>query len=71
MTNTDLLHNAEKLEKQIEAADFTARVALQPAFSRVLDQMRFAGISVPLRMKRLDDTLCDEIMERNFDNLPV
>ncbi len=71
MSNQELIKVAEHLEKRIEGAPCAMRLALQPEFTRVLDRMRSAGVKIPQRLKRLDETLCEEAVEDSFDNMPV
>lgn len=69
--NQDLISVAEQLEQQIAGAQGPARLAMQPEFARVLDRMRTAGIKVPSRLRQLEDRLGDEMVEDQFDNMPV
>lgn len=71
MMSVDLFRTAEQLEQKIAEADSDRRIALQPEFSRVLEQIQASGGQVPLRMRRLDASLCDEAIEARFDNMPV
>jgi len=69
--NQDLISVAEQLEQQIVGATGSARLSMQPEFARVLDRMRAAGIKVPSRLRQLEDRLGDEMVEDQFDNMPV
>lgn len=71
MADQELLRTAEQMEQKIVAADSIARIELQPAFNRLLKTMRKSGVLVPLRMRRLDDALSEEVQESYFDNMPV
>ncbi|UWQ92622.1 hypothetical protein QEZ52_07635 [Aliisedimentitalea scapharcae] len=71
MSNQELIKVAEHLEQRIDGATSAMRLALQPEFTRTLDRMRDAGVKIPLRLKRLDEILCEEAVEDSFDNMPV
>jgi len=71
MTGKDLYQIAKDLELQIKSANSVRRLALQPELSRVLERLKAEGQAVPLRLRQLDATLCEEAVESWFDNLPV
>ena len=71
MADQELLRTAEQMEQKIVAADSIARIELQPAFNRLLKTMRKSVVLVPLRMRRLDNALSEEVQESYFDNMPV
>ncbi len=71
MTVQELFHTAEQLEQKIKAANLSKRIQLQPELSKVLARIQAEGEQVPLRLRRLDATLCDEAIEARFDNMPV
>ena len=71
MTAHGLFKTAEFLEHKIEGANTSTRLALQPEFSRVLERLKAEGGPVPLRLRRLEASLCDEAIEARFDNMPV
>jgi hypothetical protein len=71
MTVQDMLTTAEAMEKRIESADASARLALQPEFHRILQRIRADGGKVPFRLRRLEAMLCEEATEAQFDNMPV
>lgn len=71
MTGAELFSEAERLETRIAGADQQQRLALQPDFSAVLARLKEAGAQVPQRLRRLDAALNDEVLEAQFDNMPV
>lgn len=71
MTNQELTTTAEQLVQKIDKANPTARLALQPQFSRVLEHLTARGHSVPRYMRQLDAALMEEVVEARFDNMPV
>ncbi|MCA0869941.1 hypothetical protein LCL97_03820 [Seohaeicola saemankumensis] len=71
MTTTELFKTAERLEQKIAGASSAQRIELQPQFSAVLERIQAAGDQVPLRLRRLDASLCDEAIEARFDNMPI
>ncbi|WP_283967647.1 hypothetical protein [Tritonibacter sp. AK171] len=71
MTTEQLMKRACHLEKQIRTASEVARLDLQPEFSRVLQHIKAAGESVPGHLRRTEQALNDELVERQFDNMPV
>lgn len=71
MSTQELFKAADKLEQQINSSDTKGRLALQPELSRVLELLQAEGGQVPLRLRRLDASLCDEAIEARFDNFPI
>ena len=71
MTGPELFSEVEQLETRISAADQAQRLALQPQFSEVLARLKDSGVQVPQRLRRLDAALNDEVLEAQFDNMPV
>ena len=71
MTTSELIETAGRLEDRITQASSATRLALQPEFSRVLNNLRAVGATVPARFRRLDLALADEVVEARFDNMPV
>lgn len=67
----ELKLRAENLEQIITEAAPEKRLALQPQFSRLLVKLKEQGQTVPVRMRRLDSVLVDEVIEARFDNMPV
>ena len=43
----------------------------QPALHAILTNMRQAGMPVPHRLVELENSMLDEAVEAQFDNLPV
>ncbi|MFK7878460.1 hypothetical protein [Roseobacter sp.] len=68
---TDLAERAAELEKQIENASHKERLALLPAFDRVIATLTAHGEVVPKRLHRLNTALKEEAIEDLFDNMPV
>ncbi len=71
MNTQDLYHEFELLEQKLEGANLDMRLSLQPAVSRVVERMRVQGVPVPQRLRRLDASLCEDVIEARFDNMPV
>jgi len=71
MARQDLLKVASELERKINQADSARRLALQPEFTRVLQQLTARGQEVAPHMRQLNTVLCDEAVEAWFDNMPV
>ncbi|MDF1716137.1 MAG: hypothetical protein P1U75_05625 [Antarcticimicrobium sp.] len=71
MTAHDLLTQAERMESRISAADRDQRLALQPQFSLILEQLEEQGEPVPKRLLRLEAALTEEAIEDRFDNMPI
>lgn len=71
MTRIELNMVATELVSQITAANASKRMALQPKLQQVVAAMEAEGITVPGRLRALDDDLTDEIIEARFDNFPV
>ncbi|OUD10592.1 hypothetical protein BVC71_03620 [Marivivens niveibacter] len=43
----------------------------QPALNAVLTNMRDSGLPIPHRLVELNNSMLDEAVEAQFDNLPV
>ena len=71
MSDHDLLQQAENIEARLDGANQSLRLELQPALSKVIENLRANGAKVPARLKRLDAALCDEAIEARFDNMPI
>lgn len=71
MTGLDLHQRAQKLAEEIRAATGEARLSNQADFSKLLEEMHLAGQEVPRALKQLELDLCEEAVERRFDNMPV
>lgn len=71
MSDKDLLLQAEHIEARLNGANQSLRLELQPALSKVIENLRASGTHVPTRLKRLDAALCDEAIEARFDNMPI
>ena len=67
----DLMIVAADLEQKIDAAQGASRLKYQPQLTRVMEQMKQAGLQVPGRLRRLEANLIDEAIEDRFDNMPV
>jgi hypothetical protein len=68
---TRLSQEIKQLHRQILDLDECERYRLQPRLAGLLGQMRHAGESVPADMQRLNETLLDEAIEAQFENMPV
>jgi hypothetical protein len=71
MTHQDLKTAALALEKKIAGASSTERLSLQPQVRKVILRMEALGQNVPSRLRQLDTTLNEEVIESLFDNMPV
>ncbi|WP_298844675.1 hypothetical protein [uncultured Roseobacter sp.] len=60
-----------RLQKQVEKADATERLRLQPQVARVVATMTSRGRAVPAHMRRINHTLMEEAQDDMFDNMPV
>lgn len=66
-----LSREIKQLHRQILDLKEGERYRLQPRLAGLLGQMRNAGEPVPAEMQRLNETLLDEAIEAQFDNMPV
>ncbi|WOI34500.1 hypothetical protein R1T40_07160 [Tritonibacter scottomollicae] len=71
MTTEQLIERACQLEKEIRIAPEQARLDLQPEFAQVLKRIKDTGVSVPAHLRRTEQVLNDEIVESQFDNMPI
>jgi hypothetical protein len=67
----ELKRRAENLEQKIARAEPQDRLNLQPQFAKLIARLKAEGEAVPVRMRRLDAVLVEEVIEARFDNLPV
>ncbi|MBY5988174.1 hypothetical protein FIU89_07300 [Roseovarius sp. THAF27] len=68
---TKLSQEIKQLHRQILDLSEGERYRLQPRLAGLLGQMRHAGEPVPAAMQRLNETLLDEAIEAQFENMPV
>lgn len=71
MTTNELYFEAERLERKLHGASLETRLALQPSVTKVIERMRAQGMSVPSRFRRLDAALIEDVVEAQFDNMPI
>jgi hypothetical protein len=71
MTMDQLMERACRLEQQIRNAVDADRMALQPEFNRILNRIKDAGGVIPGHLRRTEQVLRDELVETQFDNMPV
>lgn len=71
MTMDQLMERACRLEEQIRSAVDADRMALQPEFNRILNRIKDAGGAIPGHLRRTEQVLLDELVETQFDNMPV
>ncbi|MGK7652552.1 MULTISPECIES: hypothetical protein [unclassified Roseovarius] len=68
---TSLTQEIKQLHRQILDLEEAERYRLQPRLAGLLGQMRHAGEPVPSQLQRLNETLLDEAIEAQFENMPV
>jgi len=71
MTTEQLIERACLLEQKIRATPELGRLDLQPEFTRVMNRLKATGVQVPAHLKRTEQVLNDEMIESQFDNMPV
>ena len=71
MTHTEILQRAEQLAAQIRQHTGEARLSFHPEFSRLLSRLRIEGVPVSRSFRQLDEELCEQEVESQFDNMPV
>lgn len=67
----ELSRELESLHALILKTPVPERCALQPALDDLIARMERAGIKVPVAIRSLNDELCDEAIEAQFENMPV
>ena len=67
----ELKRRAIELEEKAQNGNATVRLSVQPQFDQVLTRLAARGYEVPARMRNLNATLKEEVIEDMFDNLPV
>lgn len=68
---TDLELQASQLEAKVENASHAERIRLQPQVDRVVTTLAMQGYTVPTRLRTINNTLKDEVLDDMFDNMPV
>ena len=68
---TDKLQNLKDLVAEIEAAEPDAKIGFQKALSALVDEIEEAGGEVAPEVLSLRDELVNEVIEAQFDNMPV
>ncbi|WP_227271406.1 hypothetical protein [Roseobacter weihaiensis] len=68
---TDLELQASQLEAKVENASHAERIRLQPQVDRVVTTLAMQGYTVPNRLRTINNTLKDEVLDDMFDNMPV
>lgn len=67
----DLERQLDKLHDRILAADPDNRHVFQPRLTALVDRLDMAGARVPPAIRSLEEELCIEAAEAQFDNMPV
>lgn len=67
----DLTTEIEAIQSRIGQADPDTRYEHEPELRHIIDRMRAAGLSVPSRAIQLHGILLSEVIEAEFDNMPV
>ncbi len=71
MMTQDLYIEAKRLENKLRGAALEQRLALRPSVSRVIGHMRAKGLHVPAHLRHLDESLAEDALEAQFDNIPI
>jgi serine/threonine-protein kinase RIO1 len=71
MTSQHLIDRACDLEQEIRTASEAARQDLHQEFARILRRIEAAGVPVPGHLRRTEQVLNDELVESQFDNMPI
>ena len=71
MTTSEILQRAEQLAAKIRQHQGEQRLSFRPEFSRLLSRLRVEGIPVSRSFRQLDEELCEQEVESQFDNMPV
>lgn len=66
-----LVSHADDMAMRIKEASPDQRLAMQPEFGRVLQELEQAGTTIPARLRNLHEQLLEEAIEAQFDNLPI
>jgi hypothetical protein len=59
------------LHREILSKGENERLLLQPRLGRLIERLDAAGEVVPAGIRTLNDELSDEVIEAQFDNMPV
>ena len=71
MHRQELNETAARIESRITEAGPFDRTRLQPELNLILKRMEADGVRVPRRLRQLDEILTEELIEDQFDNMPV
>lgn len=59
------------LHQEILQTDEAERVRFQPRLQRLIERLETAGEDIPPAIRSLFEELTDEVIEAQFDNMPV
>ena len=68
---TDMTQTVKDLLDRINAAEDDDKLAYQPQLGDLIAQLHVAGKPVPADVQTLNEALLNEVIERQFDNLPI
>ncbi|TNJ44086.1 hypothetical protein FGE21_08030 [Phaeobacter sp. B1627] len=71
MTIEQLIERACLLEQKIRTTPEMARSDFQHEFVRVMSRIKAGGARIPAHLRRTEEVLFDELVENQFDNVPV
>ncbi|WP_420567912.1 hypothetical protein [Thalassovita sp.] len=60
-----------QLESEIAEATDETRHEIQAELHKTVEKMRSQGVTIPARLRELDNQAIDEEMEDRFDNMPL
>lgn len=71
MNNAETLQRAQQLAMEIRQKTGASRLAYHREFSNLLNGLHTVGVQVPRKLRQLENELCEEEAEAQFDNMPV
>lgn len=71
MNTADYAQATLQLRARMEQALPSDRAALQADLKQLVQDMMESGMAVPCDLRNMDEILTEELVEAQFDNMPV
>lgn len=71
MKTQDILNEFENLAERIAATPEGKQYKYCQELDKLIERMEEAGVDVPQAARRLDERLCEDAIEAQFDNMPL
>ncbi|MCO4826167.1 MAG: hypothetical protein KC451_15070 [Amylibacter sp.] len=68
---TEMESSVSNLIELAENASHAERLRLQPKVDSMVTALTLKGLNVPNKLRYINNTLKDEVLDEMFDNMPV